>query len=119
MIADVPAGHRLTREELFVPLVAVTRVGSFEEALAEANAIDYGLTAGVFSRDRAELDAFLDRIEAGVVYVNRRAGATTGAWPGFQSFCGWKSSGSTGKGGLGPYYVAQFMREQSRTIVSV
>ena len=62
---------------------------------------------------------FLDRIEAGVVYVNRRAGATTGAWPGFQSFCGWKSSGSTGKGGLGPYYVAQFMREQSRTIVSV
>ena len=51
------------------------------------------------------------------IYVNRRAGATTGAWPGFQSFCGWKSSGSTGKGGLGPYYVQQFMREQSRTIV--
>ncbi len=119
VVADVPAGHRLTRDELFVPLVAVTRVGSFEEALAEANAVDYGLTAGVFSRDRAELDAFLDRIEAGVVYVNRRAGATTGAWPGFQSFCGWKSSGSTGKGGLGPYYVAQFMREQSRTIVTV
>ncbi len=119
VIADVPAGHRLTREELFVPLVAVTRASTFEEALAEANAIDYGLTAGVFSRDRDELDAFLDRIEAGVVYVNRRAGATTGAWPGFQSFCGWKSSGSTGKGGLGPYYVAQFMREQSRTIVSV
>ena len=73
----------------------------------------------MFSRERAELDAFLDGIEAGVVYVNRRAGATTGAWPGFQSFCGWKSSGSTGKGGLGPYYVAQFMREQSRTIVTV
>ena len=66
----------------------------------------------------AELDAFLDEIEAGVVYVNRRAGATTGAWPGFQSFCGWKSSGSTGKGGLGPYYVQQFMREQSRTVVT-
>jgi len=119
VVADVPAGHRLTRDELFVPFVAVTRVGSFEEALAEANAVDYGLTAGVFSRAQAELDAFLDGIEAGVVYVNRRAGATTGAWPGFQSFCGWKSSGSTGKGGLGPYYVAQFMREQSRTIVSV
>jgi 1-pyrroline-5-carboxylate dehydrogenase len=97
--------------------VTVTRVGSFDEALAEANAVDYGLTAGVFSRDDAELDRFLDEIEAGVVYVNRRAGATTGAWPGFQSFCGWKSSGSTGKGGLGPYYVQQFMREQSRTIV--
>ena len=51
------------------------------------------------------------------VYVNRRAGATTGAWPGTQTFCGWKSSGSTGKGGLGPYYLTQFMREQSRTVV--
>ena len=118
VVAGLPAGHRLTRAELFVPFVAVTRVGSFDEALAEANAIDYGLTAGVFSREQAELDRFLDEIEAGVVYVNRRAGATTGAWPGFQSFCGWKSSGSTGKGGLGPYYVQQFMREQSRTIVS-
>jgi acetoin utilization deacetylase AcuC-like enzyme len=47
-------------------------------------------------------------------YVNRRAGATTGAWPGTQTFCGWKSSGSTGKGGLGPWYLPQFMREQSR-----
>ena len=117
VVAGLPAGHRLTRDELFVPFVSVTRVASFDEALAEANAIDYGLTAGVFSRDETELDRFLDEIEAGVVYVNRRAGATTGAWPGFQSFCGWKSSGSTGKGGLGPYYVQQFMREQSRTIV--
>ena len=57
VVAGLPAGHRLTRDELFVPFVAVTRVGSFDEALAEANAIDYGLTAGVFSRDGAELDA--------------------------------------------------------------
>ena len=113
----LPAGHPLTRDELFVPFVTVTRVGSFDEALAEANAIDYGLTAGVFSDDDAEVERFLDEIEAGVVYVNRRAGATTGAWPGIQTFCGWKSSGSTNKGGLGPYYVAQFMREQSRTVV--
>jgi 1-pyrroline-5-carboxylate dehydrogenase len=42
---------------------------------------------------------------------------TTGAWPGCQSFTGWKASGSSGKGGLGPYYVQQFLREQSRTIV--
>jgi 1-pyrroline-5-carboxylate dehydrogenase len=92
-------------------------VPDFESGLAEANAVPYGLTAGVFSRDEDELDRFLDEIEAGVVYVNRRAGATTGAWPGIQSFCGWKSSGLTGKGGLGPYYVQQFAREQSRTIV--
>jgi len=54
-------------------------------------------------------------MEAGVLYVNRRTGATTGAWPGVNSFCGWKGSGITGKGGCGPYYVQQFMREQSRT----
>ena len=115
--AGLGAGHPLTRRELFVPFVTVTRAASLEEALAEANAVDYGLTAGIFSEDEAEVARFLDEIEAGVVYVNRRAGATTGAWPGIQTFCGWKSSGSTGKGGLGPYYVAQFMREQSQTVV--
>ena len=66
-----------------------------------------GLPAGSGRRGEGEED----------VYVNRRAGATTGAWPGTQTFCGWKSSGSTGKGGLGPWYLPQFMREQSRTIV--
>ena len=40
-----------------------------------------------------------------------------GAWPGCQSFTGWKASCSLGKGGLGPYYVQQFLREQSRTVV--
>jgi 1-pyrroline-5-carboxylate dehydrogenase len=117
VVSGLPLGHPLTRDELFLPFVTVVRVSDFEAALAEANSVPYGLTAGVFSRDEDELDRFLDEIEAGVVYVNRRAGATTGAWPGVQSFCGWKSSGLTGKGGLGPYYVQQFAREQSRTIV--
>jgi 1-pyrroline-5-carboxylate dehydrogenase len=113
----LPPAHPLARDELFLPFLTVVRVPDFDAALAEANAVPYGLTAGVFSRDEGEVDRFLDEIEAGVVYVNRRAGATTGAWPGIQSFCGWKSSGLTGKGGLGPYYVQQFAREQSRTIV--
>ncbi len=117
VVSGLPLGHPLTRDELFLPFVTVVRVRDFAAALAEANAVPYGLTAGVFSRDEEELDRFLDEIEAGVVYVNRRAGATTGAWPGVQSFCGWKSSGLTGKGGLGPYYVQQFAREQSRTVV--
>ena len=60
---------------------------------------------------------FLDRAEAGVLYANRASGATTGAWPGIQSFCGWKGSGVSNKGGLGPHYLPQFMREQSRTIM--
>jgi 1-pyrroline-5-carboxylate dehydrogenase len=117
VVTDLPRGHSLSRLELFLPFVAVTRVDGLAEAIAEANAVDYGLSAGIFSEDDAEVEQFLQEIEAGVVYVNRRAGATTGAWPGSQSFCGWKASGLTGKGGLGPYYLQQFMREQSRTIV--
>jgi 1-pyrroline-5-carboxylate dehydrogenase len=117
VVSGLPAGHRLERDELFVPFVAVTRVDSLDEAIAEANAPVYGLTAGIFTENEGEKERFLDTIQAGVVYVNRRAGATTGAWPGTQTFCGWKSSGSTGKGGLGPWYLPQFMREQSRTIV--
>ena len=117
VVADLPHGHALERDELFLPFVTVTRVASLDEALTEANAPVYGLTAGIFSGDEAEKERFLAEIEAGVVYVNRRAGATTGAWPGTQTFCGWKSSGSTGKGGLGAWYLPQFMREQSRTIV--
>jgi 1-pyrroline-5-carboxylate dehydrogenase len=118
VVAGLPHAHALTRDELFLPFVTVTPVADLDEAMAEANAIPYGLTAGIFTEDAAEKERFLDTIEAGVVYVNRRAGATTGAWPGTQTFCGWKSSGSTGKGGLGPYYLPQFMREQSRTVVT-
>jgi 1-pyrroline-5-carboxylate dehydrogenase len=82
-----------------------------------ANATEFGLTAGFFSADSSEIDAFLARIEAGVVYINRSAGATTGAWPGVQPFGGWKGSGSSGKAGGGLYYVQQYMREQSQTVV--
>jgi 1-pyrroline-5-carboxylate dehydrogenase len=109
--------HALFREEMFVPIVCLADVRSVDEALDWANRTEYGLTAGFFSREQAEVQAFLDRIEAGVVYVNRRAGATTGAWPGVQPFGGWKASGSSGKASGGLYYVQQFMREQSRTIV--
>jgi 1-pyrroline-5-carboxylate dehydrogenase len=118
VVCELPLAHPLTRRELFLPFLTVSRVDGLASAIAEANSVDYGLSAGIFSEDRSQIDAFLEQIEAGVVYVNRRAGATTGAWPGSQSFCGWKSSGLTGKGGLGPYYLPQFMREQSRTIVS-
>jgi 1-pyrroline-5-carboxylate dehydrogenase len=107
----------LWRRELFIPFVAVAPVESIDEGLDRANDTDYGLTAGFFSEDPAEVDRFLERIEAGVVYVNRRIGATTGAWPAVQPFGGWKASGTGGKAGGGPYYVVQYLREQSRTIV--
>jgi 1-pyrroline-5-carboxylate dehydrogenase len=117
VVGGLPADHRLFRDELFAPLTAVHAVDSLDEALGLANESQYGLTAGVYTEDEAEVGRFLDEIHAGVLYVNRRAGATTGAWPGVQAFGGWKGSGSTGKAGLSMYYVAQFLREQSHTVV--
>jgi 1-pyrroline-5-carboxylate dehydrogenase len=117
VVTGLPLTHRLFRDELFVPFLVVGEVDSLDEALTHANETAYGLTAGIFSHEPAEVRRFLDRVEAGVVYVNRRAGATTGAWPGIQSFGGWKGSGSSGKNGLGPYYVQQFLREQSQTVM--
>lgn len=116
-IARLPLGSPLFREELFVPFLAIGEVSGLDQAIAETNKADYGLTAGIFSKRDAEIARFFDEVEAGVCYVNKRTGATTGAWPGAQPFTGWKGSGSSGKGGCGPYYVAQFMREQSRTVI--
>lgn len=116
-VVEVPESSTIWRNELFAPLLAVMPVDSIDDAIDRANDTSLGLTAGFFSEDRREVDRFLDRIEAGVVYVNRRAGATTGAWPGVQPFGGWKGSGSGGKAGGGPYYVQQYLREQSRTVV--
>lgn len=118
IVDGLPRQHRLFRDELFLPFLTVTSVDSLEQAVQYANNVEYGLTAGIYARSKKELRYFFDHIQAGVTYANRRSGATTGAWPGVQSFCGWKSSGSTGKGACGPYYVQQFMREQSRTIMN-
>jgi 1-pyrroline-5-carboxylate dehydrogenase len=115
VVADAPADHEVNRRELFVPLLSLQSFDSLADAIEDANRSALGLSAGIYARDGAELALFDDRIEAGVLYANRASGATTGAWPGFQTFCGWKGSGATGKGGLGPHYVQQFMREQSRT----
>lgn len=117
VIDGLPAGHALFTEELFVPITVVADVLTLDEAIDLANRTEYGLTAGIFSKDEDEIGEFFERIQAGVTYANRRAGATTGAWPGQNSFGGWKASGSTGKGTGGPHYLQQFFREQSRTRV--
>jgi len=114
IIDGLPTDHPLFEEELFVPITLVADVLTLDEAIELANRTEYGLTAGIFSEDDREIAKFFDRIEAGVTYANRRAGATTGAWPGINSFGGWKGSGSTGRGTGGPYYLQQFLREQSR-----
>jgi 1-pyrroline-5-carboxylate dehydrogenase len=113
---QLPMKSELLREEWLVPILAVTEVKSLGEAITLANNSPYGLAAGVYTQIEEEQIEFFERIEAGTVFCNRRAGATTGAWPGVQSFGGWKASTSTARHALGPYYVSQFLREQSQTV---
>ena len=117
IVADLPENHPLWRQELFLPIVVVAGFEEFEEALRRANAVDFGLTAGCYTRDREEAQRFFAEIEAGVLYLNRATSATTGAWPGYQPFGGWKGSSNTHRGAGGPYYLQQYLREQSQTVV--
>jgi 1-pyrroline-5-carboxylate dehydrogenase len=94
----------------------VHRVASNEDAMRLANDTSLGLTAGFYGSPD-EVQWFHDNIEAGVTYANRPQGATTGAWPGYQPFGGWKGSGNTGKAIASFYYLPQYLREQSQTVV--
>jgi 1-pyrroline-5-carboxylate dehydrogenase len=92
------------------------RVADRAEAMQLANDSSVGLTAGFYGAPD-EVPWFHEHIEAGVTYANRKQGATTGAWPGYQPFGGWKGSSSTGKAIASFHYLAQYLREQSRTVV--
>lgn len=116
LAVDVPFSHPLWQQEMFLPIATVGRVKNLDEAMQIANSVNYGLTAGFYGSDE-EVNWFFDNIEAGVSYANRPQGATTGAWPGFQPFGGWKGSGSSGKNAGGPYYLPLYMHEQVRTLV--
>jgi 1-pyrroline-5-carboxylate dehydrogenase len=116
VVTDVPLNHRLWKYEMFLPITMVASVGSLDEAMALANDVNYGLTAGFYG-SREETKWFFDKIEAGVTYANRPQGATTGAWPGFQPFGGWKGSGASGKNAGGHYYLPLYMHEQIQTLV--
>jgi 1-pyrroline-5-carboxylate dehydrogenase len=115
IVTSLPKDHELIQEELFLPFLCVGEFDTFDEALELANKSTYGLTAGVFSQDKNEIEKFFEKIEAGVTYANRAASATTGAMVGSQPFVGWKDSGISGKGAGGTYYLLQFLREQTQT----
>ena len=116
VVADLPLEHRLWQQEMFLPITTIARVDNLEQAMQLANDVDYGLTAGFYGAPE-EAQWFFDKIEAGVAYANRPQGATTGAWPGFQPFGGWKGSGATGKNAGGPHYLQLYMREQIHTLI--
>jgi len=117
IVTDLPADHPIWRTELFLPIVAIAGFDDPAEAMQRINDVDYGLTSGIYTEEQAEIDWFFENVETGVTYANRESGATTGAWPGYQPFGGWKGSSTTGRGSGGPHYLQQYLREQSQTIV--
>jgi 1-pyrroline-5-carboxylate dehydrogenase len=116
LVTDLPFSHRLWKHEMFLPITTIGKASDLEEAMKIANNVNYGLTAGFYGTEK-EAAWFFDKIEAGVTYANRPQGATTGAWPGFQPFGGWKGSGASGKNGGGYYYVQLYMHEQIQTLI--
>jgi 1-pyrroline-5-carboxylate dehydrogenase len=114
--ADVPFDHRLWKHEMFVPITMVAPVDSLDEAMKLANDSVYGLTSGFYGTEE-EVEWHFENVEAGVNYANRPQGATTGAWPGFQPFGGWKGSGSSGKNAGGHYYLPLYMHEKITTLI--
>lgn len=75
IFADVKAEMRIAQEEIFGPVIAVIAVASFEEAIAVANGVSYGLSASIVTRDIATAQKYTKQIQAGTVKVNR---TTTG-----------------------------------------
>ncbi len=117
IVSDLPDDHWMMKNELFLPILCTQPFDQLEDAVRMANSSSFGLTAGIFTEEEDEMDYFFKNIGSGVVYSNRRRGACTGAMVGAQAFVGWKVSGSTGKGTGSVWYLQQFMREQTRTVV--
>ena len=109
IIADVESTASIFQEEIFGPVLAITKARDFEHALALANDSVYGLTGAVYSANRVKLDAASDRFHVGNLYLNRKC---TGAMVGAHPFGGFNMSGTDSKAG-GPEYLLQFLQAKS------
>ncbi|MDX2376456.1 bifunctional proline dehydrogenase/L-glutamate gamma-semialdehyde dehydrogenase [Microbacterium sp. LRZ72] len=99
----VEAGSRFHREEFFGPVLGVMHARNLDHAIELQNAVDYGLTAGLYTQQPSDLARWLARVEAGNLYVNR---GMTGAVVQRQPFGGWKrSSVGTGAKPGGPNHL--------------
>ena len=114
---DVRAGSWFARTECFGPVLGLVRADDIDHALEIQNDTDFGLTAGLHSLDPGEIERWIERVEAGNLYVNR---GITGAIVRRQPFGGWKRSsvGPTAKAG-GPNYVATLQRWTDDTRVAI
>src|SRR5712692_6491597 len=110
----VRGGSFFHRTECFGPVLGLMRAEHLDEAIDLANGTPFGLTSGIQTLDDREIDRWVDRIEAGTLYVNR---PITGAMVGRQPFGGWKAS-SVGPGAKvgGPNYVLQLARWRQETV---
>ena len=104
----VRPGSFFHRTECFGPVLGLMRADDLDQAIELANATPFGLTSGMHTLDDREITRWVDRIEAGNLYVNR---PITGAIVGRQPFGGWKAS-SVGPGAKagGPNYLLQLAR---------
>jgi 1-pyrroline-5-carboxylate dehydrogenase len=109
VIADVDAKARIFQEEIFGPVLAVTRAKDFDEALALANDSQYGLTGAIYSNDPQHLERAREEFFVGNMYVNRKC---TGAMVGAHPFGGFNMSGTDSKAG-GPDYLLLFLQAKS------
>ncbi len=101
IIADVdPKTSVIANKEIFGPVVAVMKASSYEEAIAIANATDYGLTGSVFTADRGHIEYAKDYFFVGNLYINRKC---TGAVVHNHPFGGYNMSGTTAKTGTVDY----------------
>ncbi len=105
VFADVQPTDRIAQEEIFGPVLAVLKAETFEEALSIANATDYALTGGVYSRSPVNLELARQRFDVGNLYLNR---PITGALVHRQPFGGHRLSGIGAKAG-GEEYLMQFV----------
>ncbi|MEX2588199.1 MAG: proline dehydrogenase family protein [Actinomycetota bacterium] len=111
IVTDLEPASPVLKEEIFGPVLAVVKAGSFDEALALANDTDFGLTAGIYSRSPSHIRRAALELRAGNVYINR---SITGAVVGRQPFGGCGLSGVGSKAG-GPDYLMQFMDPRAVT----
>jgi 1-pyrroline-5-carboxylate dehydrogenase len=109
IIADVDSKARIFQEEIFGPVLAVTKAKDFEHALDLANDTQYGLTGAVYSNDPKHLAAARERFHVGNLYLNRKC---TGAMVGAHPFGGFNMSGTDSKAG-GPDYLLLFLQAKS------
>ncbi len=105
----VKAGARIEQEEIFGPVLSITRVKDFDEALAVANGTIYGLTGALYSRSRVRLERARREFHVGNLYLNRKC---TGAMVGAHPFGGFNMSGTDSKAG-GRDYLALFLQAKS------